>query len=167
MEKANVRLVQQWWDELERSSRVLGRVGPDEICCEGLTQRQCAILRILAKEEGTRLSDLASMVGITPSAMTRLIERLEKRALVKRVHGSHSDGRVSTLKITAAGRRIRNLLDDLMRKRTAQIVHALPAEKRDAVLQALETLNAAIEASDFCGLNAPVRKLIDSSRKKK
>jgi DNA-binding MarR family transcriptional regulator len=169
MPKPNAELIQRWWAELERSSRVLGRVGPDEICCEGLTQRQCAILRLLAGSEGSRLSDLAATAGITPSAMTRLIERLEARGLVARVHGSEPDARVSTLKITPAGRRIRSLLDDLMRKRTAQILHAVPAESRQMVLLALKTLNLAIEASDFCGLNAPVQRLSDTgpSRRKR
>lgn len=162
--KANQELVQRWWDQLERFSRILGRVGPDEICCEGLTQRQCAILRTLVAQEGARLSDLAASSGITPSAMTRVLERLEARGLVGRVRGSHPDGRAAVVRISAAGRRTRSLLDELMRERTSQIIGAVSAKQRTLVLKALETLNAAIEAADFCGLNAPVHKLAKGGR---
>jgi DNA-binding MarR family transcriptional regulator len=71
--------VQQWWDELERLSNILGQIGPDEVCCDGLSQRQTAILRILVASEGARLTDLAALSGITPSAMTRVLEKLEAR----------------------------------------------------------------------------------------
>jgi DNA-binding MarR family transcriptional regulator len=156
---AKPELVQSWWDELERLSGILGQVGPDEVCCEGLSQRQCAILRILVSSEGARLTDLAALSGITPSAMTRVLERLEGRGLVERVRGSHSDGRASTVRITEGGRRTRLQLDALMRERTEQIVSSIPDEKRQEVLAALQLLNDAIESAGCCGLNAPVEKL--------
>jgi DNA-binding MarR family transcriptional regulator len=167
VEQARREVVQRWWDQLERLSRVLGRVGPDEMCCEGLTQRQCAILRALVAQEGARLSDLAASVGITPSAMTRVLERLEARGLVERVRGSQPDGRAAFVRISAAGRRTRRLLDELMRQRTSQIIEAVSARKRVRVLEALETLTDVIESSNFCGLNAPVRKLASAGRSKR
>src|SRR5258707_4889947 len=109
---------QQWWDELERLSRILGQVGPDEVCCDGLSQRQCSILRTLVAQEGARISDLASSSSISPSAMTRVLEKLEARKLVERVRGTQSDGRAATVKITAAGRRVREQRDELMLERT-------------------------------------------------
>src|ERR1700742_467193 len=95
----------RWWDELERLARILGQVGPDEVCCEGLSQRQCAILRTLVAQEGARISDLAAASGITPSAMTRVLEKLEARGLVERVRGEQTDGRAAMVRITDAGRR--------------------------------------------------------------
>jgi len=152
--------VQHWWDELERLARVLGQVGPDEVCCDGLSQRQCAILRTLVAQEGARLSDLAASSGITPSAMTRVLERLEARGLVERVRGGQSDGRAAMVRITAEGRRTRKQLDGLMRQRTNQIIAAIPEKKRTGVLKALAILNDAIESAGCCALNAPVAKLV-------
>jgi len=152
--------VESWWDELERLSRILGQIGPDEVCCDGLSQRQTSILRVLVSSEGARLSDLAAMSGITPSAMTRVLEKLEARGLVERVRGTHSDGRAAMVRITAAGRRTRKLLDQLMRGRTQQIMDSIPSEQHQHVLNALELLNNAIETAGCCALNAPVAKLI-------
>jgi DNA-binding MarR family transcriptional regulator len=151
--------VQGWWDELERLGRILGRVGPDEVCCDGLSQRQCAILRVLVAQEGTRISDLALLSGISPSAMTRVLEKLEARKLVERVRGAHEDGRAAMVKITAEGRRTRKQLDALMIDRTHQILASIPEKQRPQILKALTILNNAIESAGCCALNAPVERL--------
>jgi DNA-binding MarR family transcriptional regulator len=153
---ASKTLTQQWWDELERLARILGQVGPDEVCCGGLTQRQCAILRTLIAQEGARISDLAARSSITPSAMTRVLEKLEARKLVERVRGAQADGRAATVKITAAGRHVRQQLDELMRERTSTIIATIPAKQRAQVLASLKLLNHVIASSGCCGLNEPV-----------
>lgn len=152
-------LAQSLWSELERLSRVLGRIGPDEVCCEGLTQRQCAILRILAAREGARLSELAAYSNITASAMSRVVDKLEERGLVERVWGSGSDGRAASVAITAAGRNTRRQLDRLMLERSAQLLSGVPEAKRKSVLEALQILNNALESGPCCGLNDPVARL--------
>lgn len=154
--KASAEATKQWWDELERLGRILGQVGPDEVCCEGLSQRQCAILRTLVAREGARLSDLAAVSGITPSAMTRVLEKLEARGLVERVRGTQADGRAALVRITPEGRRTRKQLDGLMRQRTSQIIKSIPAQMRGEVLSALQILNTAIEAAGCCALNSPI-----------
>jgi len=153
------RDVQAWWDELERLGRILGQVGPDEVCCEGLSQRQCAILRVLVAREGTRISDLALLSGISPSAMTRVLEKLEARKLVERIRGTHEDGRAASVRITAEGRRTRKQLDELMVQRTHQIIASIPAKQQPQILKALTILNNAIESAGCCALNAPVDRL--------
>jgi DNA-binding MarR family transcriptional regulator len=145
-----------FWAELEKLGRILGRVGPDEVCCEGLTIRQCAILRTLAAGEGARLSDLASSAGITQSAMTRAIEKLERRGLVQRVRGAEADGRSATVGITASGRKLRGQLDELMLQRARAIFEAVPDRQRASVLKSLQILNAAMLEAPCCPLNEPV-----------
>lgn len=158
--------IQGWWDELERLGRILGQVGPDEVCCEGLSQRQCAILRVLVAREGTRISDLAALSNISPSAMTRVLEKLEARRLVERVRGAHDDGRAAMVRITPEGRRTRKQLDALMRQRTHQIIASIPDKERPQILKALTILNNAIESAGCCALNAPVERLTQIQEKK-
>ena len=164
--KRNGDPVQKWWDELERLARILGQIGPDEVCCDGLSQRQTAILRVLVSSEGARLTDLAALSGITPSAMTRVLEKLEARGLVERVRGAHDDGRAAMVRITAAGRRTRRLLDELMRSRTQTILGAIPQKHRTEVLNSLQLLNNAIEQAGCCALNAPVATLTQIKEQK-
>ncbi len=144
-----------WWNELERLVRALGQVGPDEVCCGGLTVRQCGILRMLIAAEGARISDLALSVWLSPSAMTRAIERLEAEGLVQRVRGATGDGRAATVAVTPKGRRVRERIDRLMLERTEAIVNAIPDASRRHVLDALRVLNQSIENGPCCTFNAP------------
>ena len=153
------RLARGLWKELERLTRVLGRVGPDEVCCDGLTQRQTAVLRTLVEREGARLRDLALASGITASAMTRNIERLEGRGLVERVRGSQSDKREAIVRITAKGRCLRQQLDRLMLERAESLWQAMPANKRQSAVQALRVLNDAFANAGCCPLNQPMAQL--------
>ncbi len=144
-----------WWRELERLERALMCVGPDEICCEGMTSRQTSILRKLVAQEGARLSDLAALSGISPSAMTRVIEKLEQQGMVRRVRGAQADGRAAQVEITAAGRKARRRIDQLMRDRAQAVAESLPASRREHVLQALREFNNALEQNNCCGLREP------------
>ena len=142
--------LQQWSQELERLSRLLGRVGPDEVCCEGLTTRQCGILRTLAAGEGARISDLATSAGISPSAMTRVVEKLEARQLVKRVRGAAPDGRSASVAITQHGRHVRGKIDQLMLERTRTILSTFPAGLQPQLLAAIRLLNQALAPDGCC-----------------
>lgn len=142
--------LQQWAQELERLSRLLGRVGPDEVCCEGLTTRQCGLLRTLAAGEGARLSDLATAASISPSAMTRVLEKLEARQLVKRVRGAAQDGRAASVAITQHGRQVRGKIDQLMLERTRTILSAFPPGLQPQLLAAVRLLNQALEPGGCC-----------------
>jgi DNA-binding MarR family transcriptional regulator len=139
-----------WSAELKQLARVLNRVGPDEVCCEGMTPRQCSILRTLTARQGARLSDLAADAGITPSAMTRVLEKLEAQKLVQRVRGAAEDGRAANVAITRHGRQVRARIDKLMQQRTRTIVSAIPAGFRPQLLAALRMLNQTLGPDGCC-----------------
>lgn len=142
--------IELWANELERLARVLNQVGPDEVCCEGLTPRQCGILRTLIDKQGSRISDLATDAGLSPSAMTRVLEKLEAQNLVQRVRGTDDDGRAAKVTITPRGREVRKRIDELMRERTKNIVSAIPAGFRPQLLAGVRMLNQALEHGGCC-----------------
>jgi len=49
---------------------VLSRLGPDEVCCEGLTPRQCRVLRAVGEEPELDLTSLARQEGLTWAAIS-------------------------------------------------------------------------------------------------
>jgi DNA-binding MarR family transcriptional regulator len=159
------RTFDPWWEQLERLERALVCVGPDEICCEGMTPRQTSILRILIAQEGARLSELAAASRITPSAMTRVIEKLEKQGMVQRVRGARDDGRAAIVKITAAGRKARRRIDQLMRDRARSVAEAFPESRREQVLKALREFSTALEQNNCCGLR-PLVTITDNREPK-
>ena len=47
-----------------------------------------------------------------------------------------------------------------MRQRTEQIISSIPDKQRIGILNALRTLNTAIEAAGCCALNIPISNLV-------
>ena len=68
----------------------------------GLTGPQAEALRILAKDGPLSSAALSRKLFVTPSNITGIIDRLEKKGLVERIRGT-KDRRISQLKITDAG----------------------------------------------------------------
>ncbi len=142
-----------WAAELEHLADHLGRAGPDEVCCAGLTSRQCSLLRTLRRGQGERISNLAAAAGITPSAMTRVLEKLEARRLVRRVRSRSQDGRAAAVAITPEGRKVLGEIDRLLQHRMRRILGAIPPPLRPPVLATVRVLNQALSPAGCCRLN--------------
>jgi DNA-binding MarR family transcriptional regulator len=69
----------------------------------GITSTQASIMFMLASGRSLAAADLAREYGIDASAVTRLIDRLEKRGLITRLR-SEEDRRVVRLALTEEGR---------------------------------------------------------------
>src|SRR5579875_3336907 len=93
-------------------SRLSRRLRPTA-AAGSLTPSEVDVLRAAAREGPTRLSDLASFVGLNPTMLSRLIPKLEASGLVRR-QGHESDRRVCLLQISPKGER---LLDRISRER--------------------------------------------------
>ncbi|WP_428423206.1 MarR family winged helix-turn-helix transcriptional regulator [Methylibium sp.] len=74
-----------------------------ELADHGLSDAQWKPLLMLAQGRASTVAEMARECGSDPGAMTRLLDRLEAKGLIKRVR-SDEDRRVVNLEITAAGR---------------------------------------------------------------
>lgn len=143
-----------WRDVLGQLSQLLGQRPPDEVCCDGLTPRQCQVLRILVEQEGMRLTELALQVGVTPSGLTRQLDRLESLQLIQRVRGVGEDGRAAAVVVTARGRSIKTRLDQTRLNVATAVVEALPEAQRSVVLSSLRLLVQVLNHPGCC--NTPL-----------
>src|ERR1700735_271068 len=71
----------------------------------GITSTQASIMFMLASGRSLAAADLAREYGIDASAVTRLIDRLEKRGLITRLR-SEEDRRVVRLALTGEGHQL-------------------------------------------------------------
>jgi DNA-binding MarR family transcriptional regulator len=130
-------------DELVGLSRLFGVFQRDAICCGSVSVPQCVVLSALL-EGGANVSTLARTLGVTNSAMTRLLDGLEKRHYVERLR-STGDRRRVELRLTPEGRveaeRLRELTQDAVRSLLAQI----PAQKHAQVLESLALVREALD----------------------
>ncbi|MEP7028004.1 MAG: MarR family transcriptional regulator [Candidatus Eisenbacteria bacterium] len=119
---------------------VLSRLGPDEACCEGLTPRQCRVLRAIGQEEDLNLSALAGREGLSVSGMSRRVDPLVQAGYLDRSRGGATDGRAIQLELTVKGREALDTVEETIYGGIAELWKAVPAGERSRVLEALDIL---------------------------
>lgn len=121
----------------------------DVICC-GMTVAQAATLETLRLAGPLRMGELGRRLGITPSTLTRNLERLQDAGLLRRAADA-ADGRAARIELTAAGRRQADRLEGQEEWFAREILERIPAERRAAVLESLGDLLVAVrEATESC-----------------
>jgi len=117
----------------------------------GITSTQASIMFMLASGRSLAAADLAREYGIDASAVTRLIDRLEKRGLITRLR-SEEDRRVVRLALTEEGRTLAaqipaiftKVLDKLLSGFTPEEVGFLKSMLRRMLLNSGDPASAAM-----------------------
>ncbi|WP_432825037.1 MarR family winged helix-turn-helix transcriptional regulator [Dactylosporangium sp. CA-092794] len=108
-----------------------------------VTLTQYRVLVLLAGDGPQRGATVAKELGVAPSTLTRMCDRLVRRSLVQRFH-RHHDRRSIWLGLTPAGR---DLVGEVMRARRRQIDALIGAEGLAASPPQLALLHAFVRAT--------------------
>lgn len=81
----------------------------------GLHTGQESLLKALAADDGMTMSDLASVLGVQPPTVTKMIGRLAAQDYVER-RASKGDGRQAEVHLTERGRRAIDNIDRLWKR---------------------------------------------------
>jgi DNA-binding MarR family transcriptional regulator len=111
---------------------------------DSLTLSQHALLQALACRETARVQELASEAGVTPSTATRILDALERRAIVSRSRAP-DDRRGVTITLTEQGRHALNDQDAWLRGRQRAFYDGLPATEQELAPDLLVRLAALID----------------------
>lgn len=111
----------------------------DEAADAAITPVQFAALQAVARQAGMDQRTLAARIGLDTSTLGGVIDRLEKRALLRRV-ASEQDRRVRLLEITDEGRRLLRGLQGAVRKTQERILAPLDARQQQEFMRLLTTL---------------------------
>jgi DNA-binding MarR family transcriptional regulator len=121
-----------------------------DVACCGVTVAQAATLETLLSEGPLALGPLGRRLGVTPSTLSRNVERLEAARLVRRQQNP-KDARSSRVSLTSKGRTAAQQLERQEVAFARQILERLPAERREIVSSAFgELLVAVREATEAC-----------------
>ncbi|MBW1699138.1 MAG: MarR family transcriptional regulator [Deltaproteobacteria bacterium] len=82
----------------------------------GLTGPQSAVLRLLFSQGAMSSAEISRQLYVTPSNVTGIIDRLEKKGLVER-NRKDGDRRVALITLTEAGRQLSRTLPDPIEKK--------------------------------------------------
>ena len=82
----------------------------------GLTGPQSLVLRLLVKNGALSSADLSRQMYVTPSNITGIIDRLEKKGLVERIR-KQGDRRVALITLTGSGQQLGKTIPDPIEKK--------------------------------------------------
>ena len=127
---------------------ILSRLGPDEVCCEGLTPRQCRVLRAVGEEPELDLTALAKREGLTTSGMSRRVDPLVHGGWLEKERGAGTDGRALRLALTRKGRESLDEEEDTIYGGIETLWQAMNPGERVRVVNALKTLVRAARRAE-------------------
>jgi DNA-binding MarR family transcriptional regulator len=113
----------------------------------GLTMTQLRVLFRLRAEDGASAGVLAERLRVTPSTLTRIVDRLVRQRLVRRQTG-HGDRRLVRHHLSATGARTVEEMERRGRARMDEVFSRLSASQLEQLVVALEDLTAALDAQE-------------------
>jgi MarR family transcriptional regulator, organic hydroperoxide resistance regulator len=132
---------------LLRTSDVLRRFLTDVVRSRGITLQQYNVLRILrgAGSEGLPTLEIGSRMIEEAPGITRLLDRLERKALVER-HRCPKDARRVLCRITSAGLKLLQDLDHPMRRAGDAFFAPLRGDEARRLIRLLDDVRAPLTA---------------------
>ncbi len=125
-----------------RAAARLARVAGTALGEADLTLPQYRVLVFL--DSGKRpATDVASLLDVTPSTVTSVVDGLVSRELVQRGEDENDRRRV-ILSLTDAGRDALRSGDRVVSERLGRLLHRMDSDQSETVLSGLELLNAAM-----------------------
>jgi DNA-binding MarR family transcriptional regulator len=107
--------------------------------------RRAEILAHLDDEDPTMVGELADHLGVTPSTMSLTLKRMEAEGWVRRERDP-ADRRVTNVRLTESGARVRDARSELDPERIAHALAILSSAHRQEVLRGLGLLADAADA---------------------
>jgi DNA-binding MarR family transcriptional regulator len=123
--------------ELERQvGRIIGQHAQIIWTDSGLTLTQLRSLFLIANKGSTNFRKLAEALGVTPSNVTGIVDRLVEQGLVSRTQNPE-DRREMTLQATDKGQAVVSNLKEVGIKHMTHILSLLSLEELSALIQGL------------------------------
>lgn len=126
-------------------SRAMRLVEKSEVGCCGITLSQChLLLEVDRRAEGASLSEVAPVLGLDLSTVSRVADGLVRRGLIRR-EADPQDRRRAVLFPTDKGRALASTIRENMHAYTRAVLEQIPPGRRPAVLEGLSLLAGAVQ----------------------
>jgi DNA-binding MarR family transcriptional regulator len=111
----------------------------------GLTAPQSLVLRLLIKRGALSSADLSRQMYVTPSNITGIIDRLEKKGLVERIR-QQGDRRVALITLTQSGQNLGKTIPDPIEKKIVNQLSDLEPENLQILGMAMNQILNLIDS---------------------
>ena len=115
----------------------LGNINKSDCCCCGISDTQCFILVEIGRKPDISVKELAGILRLDKSGISRMVEELVQKEFVER-KPSKEDRRYVVLNLTVKGSERFNQIENNMNIKFKSIIDRIPEEKRNLVKESLE-----------------------------
>ena len=129
--------------------RDLGVLEKSDASCCGVSIAQCHAIVEIGREGKISLIDLANLLGLDKSTMSRTINNLVESELVHR-DLDMENRRYVNIQLTEKGIIVFRNIEETMEEYYKSIFNTIPEGKRNQVLESLEILKVAVESNNCC-----------------
>ncbi|MFM9329072.1 MarR family winged helix-turn-helix transcriptional regulator [Paenibacillus mesotrionivorans] len=142
----NIELI---WNAVRAINRNIGALEKSEILCCGVTIGQChAVLEIgLAGE--ISLNELARLLNLDKSTMSRTVNNLVTDEWVERATDSENR-RYVKLKLSKNGQALYEKINDVLNSYFEKVMYDIPENKREQVAESLTLLIQSLNKNSCC-----------------
>lgn len=139
-------------ETIRRLERKLGILEESELSCCNISLAQCHALVEIGRAKTISLNELAELLNLENSTMSRTVSNLVNSGYVKR-DIDPADRRYLTISLTESGEGLFNRIETSMGSYYQDIFSQIAESKRGQVIESLNLLLDAVEKSNCCGGN--------------
>jgi DNA-binding MarR family transcriptional regulator len=129
--------------------RKLGVLEDGEVACCGITMAQCHALVEIGRMQTISLGELAQMLDLDSSTLSRTVNNLVTSGLASR-EADPGDRRFITISLTDKGRELFADVENAMDEYFDRIFAQIPEQKRGQILEDLILIIEAMDKSECC-----------------
>ncbi|MBZ4654949.1 MAG: MarR family transcriptional regulator [Peptococcaceae bacterium] len=129
--------------------RRLGVLEKSEASCCGITLGQCHALIEIGRAGEISLNELAELLNVDNSTMSRTVNNLVSNELIERVINPE-DRRYVKITLTEKGEQMFKEIEENMGSYFKHILEAIPEDKHQQVVESLRLLMGAFKKANCC-----------------
>ncbi len=138
-------LVKQFREYTRQLECHFGNINSADCCCGSVNKTQCFLIVEIGRKPGISVKELAEILRIDKSGVSRLVEDLVQKDYVER-RPSTEDRRFVTLYLLPKGQERFEKIEHDMYDRFKKILEQIPEHKREQVMESLRLYNEACMA---------------------
>lgn len=119
-----------------------GNINNADCCCCSVNKTQCFLIVEIGRKPGISVKELADILHIDKSGVSRLVEDLVQKGFVERKQ-SVEDRRFVTLSLLHKGQERFEKIEHDMYYKFKEILEQIPEDKQEQVIEALKLYNEA------------------------
>lgn len=135
-------LVKQFREYTRQLECHLGNINSADCCCCSVNKTQCFLIVEIGRKPGISVKELADILRIDKSGVSRLVEDLVQKEFVER-KPSAEDRRFVTLNLLPKGQERFEKIEHDMYYRFKEVLEQIPEDKQEQVVEALKIYNEA------------------------